>query len=229
MTTFIPKIGVLPPQQQAMLPLLRPVLDLGFVLYGGTAVALRLGHRQSIDFDFFIEQPLDVEAIFEAVPFLRDATVIQQEPTALTVLASATGFPGKAVKFSFFGPIRTGRVGTPQLTSDGILCVASMDDLFATKLKVILQRVEVKDYRDIAAMIAYGLDLETGLGGARALFGPSLQPSETLKAMTYFEGGDLHRLSSSDRAVLVNAVKAVRQIPFVETIDRRLAVGMEGS
>jgi hypothetical protein len=27
-----------------------------FVLYGGTALALRLGHRQSVDFDFFSRQ-----------------------------------------------------------------------------------------------------------------------------------------------------------------------------
>ncbi|WP_373321508.1 nucleotidyl transferase AbiEii/AbiGii toxin family protein [Rivihabitans pingtungensis] len=32
---------------------------LGFVLYGGTAIALRLGHRESVDFDFFSDRPLD--------------------------------------------------------------------------------------------------------------------------------------------------------------------------
>lgn len=32
---------------------------LGFALYGGTAIALRLGHRTSVDFDFFNDRPLD--------------------------------------------------------------------------------------------------------------------------------------------------------------------------
>ncbi|MDF1482816.1 nucleotidyl transferase AbiEii/AbiGii toxin family protein [Extensimonas sp. H3M7-6] len=32
---------------------LRPAPAMGFALYGGTAIALRLGHRQSVDFDFF--------------------------------------------------------------------------------------------------------------------------------------------------------------------------------
>ena len=46
-----------------------------------------------------------------------------------------------------------GRVGTPEVTVDSTLQVASLDDLMATKLKVILQRAEAKDYRDLAAMI----------------------------------------------------------------------------
>jgi hypothetical protein len=45
--TFTPRMDVLPPAQQALWPRLRPLADLGFVLYGGTAVALRLGHRSS--------------------------------------------------------------------------------------------------------------------------------------------------------------------------------------
>lgn len=45
------------------------------------------------------------------------------------------------------------RMGEPSLTEDGVLQVASFDDLMATKLKVLLQRAEARDYRDIAAMI----------------------------------------------------------------------------
>ena len=42
----------------------------------------------------------------------------------------------------------------PLETSDGALLVASLDDLLATKLKAVLDRAEVKDYRDIARMIS---------------------------------------------------------------------------
>lgn len=49
-----------------------------------------------------------------------------------------------------------GRVGEPDLTEDSILQVASLDDLMATKVKVVLQRAEAKDYRDIAAMVTAG-------------------------------------------------------------------------
>ena len=224
MTLLVPHLETLPVQQQSIWPLLKPASRLGFVLYGGTAIALRLGHRQSIDFDFFSDHALDVAALYDAMPFLRGATVIQQELTALTMLANSPEQPGAPVKISFFGPIRTGRLGIPQFTGDDVLAVASLDDLFATKVKVLLQRIEMKDYRDIAAMITAGQDLSHALGGARALYGSSFQPSESLKAMTYFEGGDLHQLSRQERLTLVEAAKVVRTIPEVRIIDNGLSV-----
>ncbi len=57
---------VLPPAQKRLWPELRAAAELGFVLYGGTAIALRLGHRHSVDFDFFSEKPLDRAAIHAA-------------------------------------------------------------------------------------------------------------------------------------------------------------------
>lgn len=50
--TFKPHRPVLLVSQQRLWPDLKPAADLGFVLYGGTAVALRLGHRASVDFDW---------------------------------------------------------------------------------------------------------------------------------------------------------------------------------
>ena len=99
------------------------------------------------------------------------------------------------------------------MTPDGVLVVASLADMMAYKLKVILQRIEAKDYRDIAAMIINGMALDEGLAGSRALFGKTFQPSESLKALVYFEGGDLDTLSAIERAVLVSAVKTVKIIP----------------
>jgi hypothetical protein len=80
----------------------------------------------------------------------------------------------------------------------------------AHKLKVILQRIEAKDYRDIAAMLKYGMRLDEAMAGACALFGKTFQPSESLKALVYFEGGDLDALFGDERAVLVSAVKRVK-------------------
>ena len=56
---FNPKTRILPEAQKEIWPLLAPAPRLSFVLYGGTAVALHLGHRTSIDFDFFRSEPLD--------------------------------------------------------------------------------------------------------------------------------------------------------------------------
>jgi hypothetical protein len=56
---FEPKAAILPQAQQEIWPLLAPAAALSFVLYGGTAVALYLGHRTSVDFDFFRSASLD--------------------------------------------------------------------------------------------------------------------------------------------------------------------------
>lgn len=48
MMTFAPKLEILPLAQQRLWPELAGV-PRDFVLYGGTAIALRLGHRSSVD------------------------------------------------------------------------------------------------------------------------------------------------------------------------------------
>jgi hypothetical protein len=117
-----------------------------------------------------------------------------------------------------------GRVGVPELTDDGIVQVAVLEDLMATKVKVILQRIEAKDYQDIAAMIRSGIDLSQGLASARAMFGPAFQPSEALKALVYFEGGDLHRLTHEERTLLIEAASSVRALPMVNIRGHALAL-----
>ena len=109
-----------------------------------------------------------------------------------------------------------GRVGIPELTRDGVLWVASLEDLMATKVKTILQRVSAKDYTDIAAMVKAGVSLVKGLAAAREMFGGSFQPSESLKAMIYFEGGDLHLLMPETKETLAKAVSAIRELPQVK-------------
>ena len=223
MNKFELNTEILPPSQKWVWPQLEPVRKRGFILYGGTAVALRLGHRQSIDFDFFSDQPLDKSGFFKILPMLATATVIQDAPDSLGVLVpvNITGAP-EYVKLSFFGNIDNGRVGEPEVTPDGVMVVASLADMMAHKLKVILQRIEAKDYRDIAAMLKNGMALDEGLAGSRALFGKAFQPSESLKALVYFEGGDLDSLSAVDRAVLVSAVKTVKKIPHCSIRSQRL-------
>lgn len=227
MTTRLqPKWDTLPPAQRELWPMLSPARSMGFVLYGGTAIALRLGHRQSVDFDLFSNQALDRCALEEKLPLLAKSTVLADRPDTLTVLVPTGAGVDSSVKVSFFGGIRFGRVGWPQLTVDGCLEVASIEDLLATKLKTVLQRVESKDYRDIAALIGAGADLATGLAAARELFGRHFQPSECLKALVYFQGGDLHLLEPAVRDLLVKAAASVRSLPFVQLRDLRLGAAV---
>ena len=189
---FTPRLELLPDQQKRLWAELRPASTLGFVLYGGTAIALRLGHRPSVDFDFFSDRPLDKDALQKALPFIKRSNVIQDQPDSFTV-----------------------RMPDSQ--------IASLDDLLATKLKVILQRLGAKDYRDIAAMLAAGMDLSKGLAAARALYGNQFQPSESLKAMAYFEDGDLQSLTPKEKCGLIAAASSVRELPLVDTLSRELS------
>jgi len=207
---FEPHWQALPGPQREIWPLLAPSVSLGFVLYGGTAVALRLGHRTSLDFDFFTDKPLDLEAVNQEFAFMRESKVIQQQKDTLSILAPAKS---GTVKISFFGDIGIGRVGNPETTQDDVVKVASLLDLLATKLKVLLQRIEAKDYQDIAAILRAGEVLENGLAAASAMYRPGFQPSEALKALTYFEGGDLVTLSRDDREYLIHAVRNIRNTP----------------
>lgn len=220
--TFKPRMEILPSAQQRLWPELRPAAELGFALYGGTAIALRLGHRASADFDFFSEKPLDRDAIQAVFPFLPQSTVLQDQQNTLSALVPYGDSEREYVKVSFFGTIGLGRVGEPDITEDGVLHVASLDDLMATKAKVILQCAEAKDYRDIAAMVNAGVILSRGLSAARELYGLNFQPSESLKAMVYFEDGDLHTLTKGEKNSLVKAVSEVRDLPHVAILDRQL-------
>lgn len=210
---LVPRMEILPPAQQRLWPMLRGLDDLGFVLYGGTAIALQLGHRASVDFDFFANRPLDKEALRAAFPWLASATVLQDGTNAWTLLVRDAA--GAEVKLSFFGGLCFGRVGQPRQTADGVLLLAALEDLLAHKLKVLLQRVEAKDYLDIAALLAAGLDLAGGLAAARLLFGANFQPSEALKAMTWFEGGDLAALPANVCSTLIHHAARELHLPEV--------------
>jgi len=208
-SVFEPHLEVLSTAQRALLDELG-ALPAGFVLYGGTAIALRLGHRTSLDFDFFSDAPLDRAALRRALGLLRTAEVLDESPDGMTVSVDR----GEPVKLSLFGSIDFGRAGMPDRASGSGVVVASLLDLGATKLKVLLQRVEAKDYRDVAALLEAGVRLPEILGAARALFGPTFNPLVARKALAFFEGGDLDGLPAELRAALTRA--AVEDVPLAD-------------
>ena len=77
MTTFQPILNSLPQAQRQFWPELRRV-PTHFVLYGGTAIALRLTHRQSIDFAFFAAVPFDPERLQRDLAWGPRAEVLQK-------------------------------------------------------------------------------------------------------------------------------------------------------
>jgi hypothetical protein len=216
--TFEPKTDILPAAQRELWPSLAPAPGLSFVLYGGTAVALHLGHRVSMDFDFFRSEPLDKDELLAAFPFLNDAKTIQEDRN--TLVFSVT-MPSGIVKVSFFGGITFGRINEPLLTADSTLLVASREDLLGTKLKAILDRAEAKDYSDISALLANGASLEKGLGAFAAMF--KKDPSLPLKAIGFFKDGDLPTLPEADQDRLRQARDKVSEVPKLQISDASLA------
>ena len=197
--TFAPRLDVLPEAQRALWPALAEIPDT-CVLYGGTALALRLGHRSSVDFDFFSSEPVDFDALF-GLSFVAGAEVLQRAADTLTVSTTRAGAM-HPIKISFFGDIDIGRVGTPERTADGVLQVASLLDLLGTKFKVLLQRVAAKDYLDLAAILRSGVPLEDGLGAAAALYENRFPPAEAVKALAYFDEGDAANVDAATQRYL---------------------------
>jgi hypothetical protein len=191
---------------------------LGYVLYGGTAIALQLGHRESLDFDFFRSEPIDKDTIRAKFPFVRGSAILQDAPETLVVLAE---MPAGAVKVSFYGGIGFGRVHDSLQTRDGTLLIASLDDLMATKLKATLDRAEAKDYRDIAEMISAGVSLAAGLSVFKQMFNG--EPAQVLRALGFFGDGDLNSLSADDREVLRSARDRIGKLPQVKLKPGSLA------
>lgn len=215
---FNPKTEILPAAQRELWPSLHPAQGLSYVLYGGTAVALYLGHRVSVDFDFFRTEPLNKAELLTSFSFLRDAQTIQEDTN--TWVVSVT-MPSGSVKVSFFGSITIGRVSEPALTADSTLLVASREDLLATKLKAILDRAEAKDYRDISVLLAAGVSLERGLGAFAAMF--KKDPALPLKAIGFFKDGDLPSLPKADQERLKQARDKVREVPKIQIANQSLA------
>src|ERR1035441_7725073 len=76
MHELLPHLEVLAPAQRKLWAELSAVPG-EFVLYGGTALALHLGHRESMDFDFFGSRPLDLSALETGIPFLAGARIVR--------------------------------------------------------------------------------------------------------------------------------------------------------
>ena len=138
---------VLPDEQVACLRGLAPcVTGMGFYLAGGTAVALHLGHRQSVDFDWFAPrfpcQPVDLRESLAAHG-------IALEPTALAEQTVHGRIGGVKVSFLEFRP----PLLEPLVEWPDVGCrLASCADLAAMKLLAVTQRGTKKDFVDVHAL-----------------------------------------------------------------------------
>lgn len=223
---FVPRLDILPPARRRLWDEFSAIPS-DFVLYGGTALALRLGHRQSVDFAFFGGRSFAPQELTASLALLSGATITQQAPNTLSVIIGH----GDPVRVSFFGLPGLARLRAPAIAPGNGLRVASLLDLAGTKASVVQLRAEAKDYIDIDAILTDGrIDLPTALAAGRAIYGRTFNPLITLKALSFFEDGNLHRLPAAIRDRLAAAARAVdpERLKRLPVADRARTDGPAG-
>ncbi len=107
-TSFEPRLDILPKSQRELWKELDAVPS-DFVLYGGTALALQLGHRASEDFDFFASSGFEPDHLQTRLPFFRDLDKHNQSIWVHRKRDNLEAFvtrSGGAVKVAFFGGVK---------------------------------------------------------------------------------------------------------------------------
>jgi hypothetical protein len=213
---FSPKLDTLPGSQRTVWKELTATPK-QFVLYGGTALALRLGHRVSEDFDFFTNATFEPQNLLNRIPYLHGGKVTLLRENTLTCVLDRNG----PVPVSFFGGLGLNRVADPDTARDNGVQVASLVDVAGCKMAVVQRRAEAKDYRDIAALLDSGVSLTKALAAAKAIYGEQFEPRTTLRALTYFSDGDLPTLPISLQDALRNAAKGVKLDQLPQLLGKR--------
>lgn len=177
---------VLPPDQQAVLQILAKekaqLEEWGFYLAGGTALALQLGHRQSIDFDFFSEKAGLSDAVFARLADTED--FVLREKDADTLHAELQG-----VKLSFISAYKYPLITKLRAIAD--IPVADISDIAAMKLLAITSRATARDYIDLAAIIQSGRPLSRLLETAQHKYGSAFDIMVPLRALAAYDNQDM--------------------------------------
>src|SRR3989338_8001543 len=151
-----------------------------FYLAGGTGLALQIGHRDSIDFDFFSENIFNEDKLLvELLKKLPQHKIVstQKDRGTLSVIVD-----GK-IRASFFHyqyPIVASLVKECSFAD-----IASVEDIGAMKCSAIISRATAKDYVDLY-FILQKISLKKLLGFTKVKFA-SLDENLILKSMIYFE------------------------------------------
>jgi hypothetical protein len=210
LTTFTPRLDVLPESQRLFWPELDAVPS-DFVLYGGTGLTLQIGHRVSEDFDFFSSVGFDPDLLQALLPFFGDLDAAEPGCWVHRKRDNLEAFVdrGGPIKVAFFGGLDTlNRVEDPRLAAGSRVQMASLVDLAGMKMRVIQVRGSWKDYVDIHALVSHGIDLPTGLAAAKAIDG-SFDPITSIRALQFYGDGTLDRVPVAMRRDLTRWSQAV--------------------
>lgn len=153
-----------------------------FYLAGGTALSLQIGHRFSVDLDFFSPS--------EDIPSIRSQLENAFAPLQAELTDSAWGnlvFLAKNVRVGFYGYGFS--LIAPMLETEGIR-LASVEDIGLMKLDTMLSRASRKDFYDLY-FICQNKPLKLLFEKANRKY-PSIRDFETqvTKRLVFFENAE---------------------------------------
>ena len=181
MTTHSDALGE---RQHAVARRLGPAVQArGFYLAGGTAVALQIGHRRSVDLDFFAETlPETPQQLAGALR--REIGVFDTESVAPGTLHGRV----RSVRVSVL-EYRYSLLRSPMTWAEANCSVAALDDLAAMKLAAVAQRGAKKDFFDLYALTRAHRPLAELLPLYREKY-DTADLAHLLYALTYFDDAD---------------------------------------
>lgn len=176
------RLEVLTPEAFALAPRLCAVLEeTSFVLAGGTGLALQLGHRVSMDFDWFCRHdafPHDLAGRLDALA--SPLTVIQDSVHTFECLMGVV----RCAFFAYeprFAPAAEQLYGRP---------IAPIADIAAMKLLAVSQRGAKKDFFDLYAILQAYEFRDIVRRGREMLAGTPVNPVHIAKSLAYFDDAE---------------------------------------
>ena len=162
------------------------------------------------------------QSLLQNVKYLKSAQVRRSAANNLT----ATVDRGGPVQLSYFGGLDIGQVAPAEDVEGPRFKVASLIDLAGMKVAVLPQRVALRDYLDIHALLMQAkIPLPEMLAAAGIIYGAQFNALVSLKAITYHNDFALTQLPKNIRDDLLTAAKAtdVRTLPKLHAFRKREA------
>ena len=157
-----------------------------FFLVGGTALALQLGHRISIDLDLFTQNDFDTKKTFDRLNKIFEIRDLTEETNTLNfniVFPNNTENMIKVDLIKYPYPLIN-----PILETDTIRLL-SVEDIIPMKLSAVAGRGSKKDFYDIYYLLN-NYTLEQMFVFFEKKF-PNTNKFHVLKSLTYFEDAEL--------------------------------------
>lgn len=172
----------LQPEAAHLLPVVVSTLEpYSPVLAGGTALALRVGHRVSVDFDFFTNHEVDPAAILRAVQATSaEVQSLKLEPGTAVMIVDGVKVSLFQYPYPFAEPMERFSGAT----------VAGTVDIAGMKLIAIMQRGARRDFVDLYAVLKT-TPFRVIAHNVLQRFGPTLiEPVIIGKALAWFADAD---------------------------------------